>query len=655
MSLPVVGNMAEFSCAILLAVGGTLILQALMHPRAAGPRRVAPILYGVLAARYLEWRFSKTLVVDGLNWWSLVGWVLWIFEVLNAFIVLHSQRGLGAPTNRSPPQHATPLRGDVQLPLVDVFLPTYNESWEILEPTVLAALRLRHSRFRVWVLDDGRRAWLEERCREVGVGYLRREENTHFKAGNLNNALRHVLALPDTPDFIVVLDADFIVFPEFLERTMPLMANPRIAIVQTPQTYYNQDPFQYAFGVRSEWPDDMRDWFGTRLPVLDAVGAATCCGTSFLLRVAALKEAGGFPTDSICEDTLLSIKLKTMGWQTAYLNEVLSLGLNAEGLSEYLTQRARWCMGGVQINQWRWRALGKSLRLRERVAILESIGRTLVPPSLNLMWAAAPIMYWATNHPVIDASAEDMVLYALPLVAYRMLMTWMCRGAELPIVTDAAWLLTAPLLLLASFRALLGSKNIRFGVTPKGVSRNAMVVHWKPLAWLAAIAVPLALTAGIRFAVPSRMTMDSRFFLWTVATTVVSLLTLLVAMVPCFERPKHRRYERFPTSEGVLLRSGPVSSTARLVDLSLGGAWVQGATRMAVGDPVQVMMSAPRVEVLGVVVRVAGEGLGVAFKYDRPVRDALVQRIYCSKQYVNVRTSWQLSDCLLAMSRRLTQ
>lgn len=45
----------------------------------------------------------------------------------------------------------------------------------------------------------------------------------------------------------------------------------------------------------------------------------------------------------------LSYKLMEKGYETRWLNERLSVGLSAESVSEYITQRTRWCLGTIQI------------------------------------------------------------------------------------------------------------------------------------------------------------------------------------------------------------------------------------------------------------------------------------------------------------------
>nr|WP_245306770.1 MULTISPECIES: glycosyltransferase [unclassified Rhizobium] len=86
-------------------------------------------------------------------------------------------------------------------PAVDVFICTYNEELSILERTILAAKAIDYSNFTVWVLDDGRRDWLEDYCFDDGVRYLRREDNVGAKGGNINNACVNQQGKPTHPSF----------------------------------------------------------------------------------------------------------------------------------------------------------------------------------------------------------------------------------------------------------------------------------------------------------------------------------------------------------------------------------------------------------------------------------------------------------------------
>ncbi len=55
-------------------------------------------------------------------------------------------------------------------PLIDLLIPTSNEQAEILYRTIVGVMSQDYPRFRVWVLDDGKRPWLAGMCRKLGAG-----------------------------------------------------------------------------------------------------------------------------------------------------------------------------------------------------------------------------------------------------------------------------------------------------------------------------------------------------------------------------------------------------------------------------------------------------------------------------------------------------
>merc|ERR1711937_1028673 len=76
---------------------------------------------------------------------------------------------------------------------------------------------------------------------------------------------------------------------------------------------------------------------------LDAWRATVCCGTNFAVRAAPLAAIGWFPTESITEDFLLSLKLTASGWHCRYHGHVLTTGEAPEDLRQIFKQRSRWC------------------------------------------------------------------------------------------------------------------------------------------------------------------------------------------------------------------------------------------------------------------------------------------------------------------------
>jgi cellulose synthase (UDP-forming) len=219
-------------------------------------------------------------------------------------------------------------------PSIDVLICSYNEEKEILGRRIVGALGMDYPNFRVWMLDDSRRAWVKTLCAELDCRYLSRSDNVYAKAGNINHALSHIAELPNPPELVSILDADFVPTPQFLKRAMSLFRDSTIGLVQTPQHFVNPDPIQINLGATKFCPDEQRLFFDIVLPAKDAWSAAFCCGTSSIVRMAPLMEIGCFPTDSVTEDYLLSLRLKERGFLTAYLNEPLTYGLAPEGLKE---------------------------------------------------------------------------------------------------------------------------------------------------------------------------------------------------------------------------------------------------------------------------------------------------------------------------------
>jgi cellulose synthase (UDP-forming) len=115
--------------------------------------------------------------------------------------------------------YARGLQPPSDLPKVDIFIATYNEDPDVLEKTIAGAIALDwpKDRFTVYILDDGKREWLEKYCVQKGIEYFTRESNDHTKAGNINATIART-----QDEFFMVLDADFIPQQNFLYRAMGL-------------------------------------------------------------------------------------------------------------------------------------------------------------------------------------------------------------------------------------------------------------------------------------------------------------------------------------------------------------------------------------------------------------------------------------------------
>lgn len=309
-------------------------------------------------------------------------------------------------------RQAPPARPDVT---VDVFVPTYNESVELVRETLLAASAMSH-RHRTWLLDDGRRAEMQDLAKDLGCQYLARESREHAKAGNLNNALAHT-----DGELIAVFDADHAPRRDFLENTLGYFEDPDVAFVQTPQEYYNLDSYQHRrkTGSREIWTEQAL-FFRVIQRGKDFWNAAFFCGSCAVVRRSALERIGGFATGTVTEDLHTSIRLHAAGFKSVYHAEPLAFGLAPESIEPFITQRVRWGQGAMHV----WRTEGivsnRGLTWAQRLNYLASVA-TYFDGWQKMVFYLAPIAVLLLGRMPLLATMHQFLLHFVP---YYLLTFW---------------------------------------------------------------------------------------------------------------------------------------------------------------------------------------------------------------------------------------
>jgi cellulose synthase/poly-beta-1,6-N-acetylglucosamine synthase-like glycosyltransferase len=442
-------------------------------PDPAPPRRLRllALLMLPLALWYLGWLLQPARVGVPALFALLVAAELFNLFQAGGFWWTVTRKDRRRPALAAPARDGTP-------PLVDVLIPTYDEPLEVLEPTVAAALDMRGARLVVSVLDDGCRPEVEAMAQRLGARYVAREESEGAKAGNINSAL-----LSTGSPFVAVLDCDHVPRADFIERTLAPMVDEKVAFVQTPQYYANARRGGIAAAA---WAQQAL-FFGAISRGKDADQAMFCCGTNVLFRRTALESVGGFPTDSITEDFVLSVRMHERGWETRYLPEVLAVGLGPEDMASYVSQQRRWargCLGAIGP------VLKARLPLRKRLHYLLSSAYFLSGWAL-LVYMSFPVIRIVTGaQPIAAASADQFLIHFAPYFCSALAMVVVAgRGAY----TFGGFALAAAnfwVQILASLAALTRRAG-RFVVTPK---RGEGVRQ--PLAVAPTLAVIVALLAA---------------------------------------------------------------------------------------------------------------------------------------------------------------
>ena len=249
------------------------------------------IVFGYL---YFSWRFLETIE----NFWHLIILIIELLSYFFSFLYIYLAQNF-KQINRS--KEADIYEKELLLkktfPLVDVYIPTYNESENIVKKTIIGALNIDYPNHQVYVLDDGKRDWLKKLSADLGANYIRRENNENAKAGNMNHALTLTKG-----EYVAIFDADFIPFSNFLKRTIGFFKDKKIAMVQTPQFFYNHDPIEFNSQIFQDLGDEQRLWFDDIIVTRDFYNVATSCGSCSVVRRKSLDSIGGFPEETITDD-----------------------------------------------------------------------------------------------------------------------------------------------------------------------------------------------------------------------------------------------------------------------------------------------------------------------------------------------------------------
>ena len=234
-------------------------------------------------------------------------------------------------------------------PRVTVQLPIYNERY-VIERLIETVAQFDYPRelLDIQVLDDSTDQTQQvardcvERHRALGVpiSYLHRDNREGFKAGALQEGLKSA-----TGEFVAIFDADFIPPADFLRRTVPYFASPKVAMVQTRWSYVNRN-----YSVLTEVEAILLDGhFAIEHSSRFRSGLFfNFNGTAGIWRRAAIEDAGGWQHDTLTEDTDLSYRAQIRGWQFLYLPEIDCPSELPVEMNAFKTQQARWAKGLMQ-------------------------------------------------------------------------------------------------------------------------------------------------------------------------------------------------------------------------------------------------------------------------------------------------------------------
>lgn len=558
--------------AVALMLGGLLSLPLLRSQRAT-PRQI--LLLTVAAQGVGVW--GACLLAFWREHYFEAGTALafalgLLFLVPLVLIALYRVEEIAAlMLGRTPYRLLDPASRTVgSSPRVSIHIPACREQPSMVIHTLNAVARLDYPDFECIVVVNNTpdpALWqpIAAHCQTLGprFRFVREDALTGYKAGALRLALAHTS--PETT-IIAVLDADYEVHPHWLRNLVPAFDDPSVAIVQAPQDHRDAARSPLHAAMNSEYAG----FFDIGMVHRNEANGVVVHGTLCLIRRTALEEAGGWASDTICEDTDLGLAVLERGWAAHYTNRRYGQGLLPDTYLAFKRQRHRWAYGGMQIARKHWRKFlpGRSALSwgqkraflagwlawlgAESLGVLVALGNLLLVPFVALVGILVPEKVMTV--PIIASFAVTMTHF---LLLYRKKVT--TSGTELFGGLMAA--MSMQWTIARAVAAGLVGDSLPFVVTSKGGnSRRTMAF---PAFWESVIGV--ALGAGALLVAFTNHEGVLEIWLFALVLALQSLPFLAAALIAAFERSRLNDFA-FWTSNSRLPALGGRSS-ARIVAL----------------------------------------------------------------------------------------
>lgn len=284
-------------------------------------------------------------------------------------------------------------------PQVTIQIPIYNEG-VLITRTLETLYKLEYDRDKLLIqlLDDSTddrtlllAQELIKKAREqsINVALIHRKNRRGYKAGALNNGLPQAIG-----EFIVVIDADTILPPDFLTQLIPVFnSNPKLAFIQARCQYYNRW-FSWVTAANAI----VRDiHFFIEQPARNAGNLLpNFSGKAGVWRRDVVQQYG-WNEQSLTEDIDLSYRIQIDGWHGLYYAASTCDIELPPTLTQFKAQQKRWNAGFAQVFRRLWRKILTSDKINrlQKTETLVFLSSSMIHPIALLsvgLWVVAAIL-----------------------------------------------------------------------------------------------------------------------------------------------------------------------------------------------------------------------------------------------------------------------
>lgn len=526
-------------------------------------RKILLVASSITAFIYIFWRLFFTIPIHHGMISLIAGLSLAIAETVGVIEAFSHYKNLSS--NKEPEMPEIPVEF---YPDVDVLIATHSESTEILYKTVNGCTHMKYpdkSKVHIYICDDTNRIEMKELADEMGVGYIGLAENKYAKAGNLNNALSKT-----TSPLIATFDADMIPRSDFLMKTVPYFSLPlmkkdadnkwvikeeidgvnkvdenyKVGFIQTPQSFYNPDLFQYNLYSEQNIPNE-QDYFFKEVNVgRNRTNSPIYAGSNTLISREALEEVGGIAIKNITEDFATGIKIQSKGYKCFAISEVLAHGLAPADFKSLIKQRQRWGRGCVQTIR-SFNFLFSNLGIRAKLSYITCF-LYWTTFFRRFIYIISPILYSVFGLLIVECTVKELMFIWLPsYLLYNISLRYLSSNLRNQKWSNIVDTIIFPYLVIPIILETIGVTLRKFNVTSKErvSSKNVAFKYSVPHIILIVISV-----IGLVFSVEDLIKYKHLGNLVIIFWLVMNMYFLVMAVCFMLSRVNYRSEERYYTN-----------------------------------------------------------------------------------------------------------
>lgn len=367
-----------------------------------------------------------------------------ILMLASFFSVLFFILAVNGVLSRSPKKEYpdVPLK---KLPFVSIQIPTYNEPVAVRCAEKCLEFDYPRNKYEIIIGDDSNDhdvsqiidQFAEKHKNRIKV--IRRPDNKGFKAGNLNNMLRH-----SRGDIIVVFDSDFTPGRDFLKNIVrPFAYDKKVAAVQSRWDFTNHSQSLVSRLASSI----LVVYHHLTLPLINRFGISFICGSAEAVRKDILLKLGKWQNGSFTEDTEFSLRIMERGYKSVYMPDLVTVSELPFNFRGFKRQQMRWAYGTIRafMDHRKSIFMNRNFDLKQKFVISFVLFGYLISPILALLFFTGMISFLSNAPGPIDwieftLSVGRNVGLTSGFIAASLVALWKNRQAKM-----------FPMLLISSF------------------------------------------------------------------------------------------------------------------------------------------------------------------------------------------------------------